>query len=64
MESLRQYCDEELSLRVMNDEVWYEYVKFNHWSMLVALLRMTFIFTKVQLADLRTTFDNYQEETE
>ncbi len=64
MESLRQYCDEELSLRVMNDEVWYEYVKFNHWSMLVALLRMTFIFTKVQLADLRTTFDNYQKETE
>jgi len=62
MEVLTEYCDEELSLRVMNEERFYQYVEFNHWPMLIAVVRLLFKFNKAQLADLKETFDDYQKE--
>jgi len=50
MEDLTQYSDQELSLRVFNDE--YFYIERHNFDHLVALCREVFIFNAGQLGVL------------
>jgi hypothetical protein len=67
-ENLTQYSDEELSLRVQNDEPLYRMymrdVKRNDFNALMCELDDIFIFTDAQKKDMEDTFSAEVEEYE
>jgi len=62
MENLTQFTDEELSLRVFNDE--YFYIERGNKPYLLALVAEEFIYTSKQMEVLTTDLEVDKQEIE